>query len=123
MKHPPMKPLLDLRGFIAAFFLVALVTACAQLGVPTPETLNQRIAVTVGTVTAVRASTTTLLTAKKLSADDADNIQRQADNVIAGAQVARSLATTDPAAADAKLQQTRAVLTALQQYIAAKESK
>lgn len=101
--------------------LLTLAVGCAQMGVPAPQTLSQRIAVTVSSVTAVRQSTTVLLTSNKISAADAQNIQAQADNVVAGALVARSLAGVDPAAADAKLQQTRAVLLALQQYLASKE--
>lgn len=109
--------------FLAALCaaVMVFVIGCAQLGVPAPQTLSQRIAVTVSSVTAVRQSTTVLLTSRKISAADAENIQAQADNVVAGAQVARSLAGIDPAAADAKLQQTRAVLLALQQYLASKE--
>lgn len=101
--------------------LMLMAAGCAQLGLEAPKTLNERIAVTVSSVTAVRQSTTVLLQAKKITAEDAQNIQTQADNVIAGAQVARSLAVSDPKAADAKLQQTRAVLTALQAYLATKE--
>jgi hypothetical protein len=110
------------RILLAACALM-LITACAQLGMPAPETLAQRIAVTVSTVTAVRQSAGTLLAAKKISVADAENIQAQADNVVAGAAVARTLAPIDPAAADAKLQQTRAVLIALQAYLLSKESK
>jgi hypothetical protein len=72
-------------------------------------------------VTGVREAALTLLTAKKISADDAQNLQKQADNVRAGTVIAQSLLATDPAAADAKIQQTRAVLIALQAYLAAKE--
>lgn len=111
-----------LSRFIAGCVLV-IITGCAQLGIATPETLSQRIAVTVATVTTVRQTATTLLVAKKISADDAQNIQSQADNVVAGAVIARNLAPVDPAAADAKLQQTRAVLLALQSYLASKETK
>ena len=103
--------------------LFALLVGCAQLGVPTPETTQERIAVTVASVTGVRQSTLTLLQAKRITPDDAENIQKQADNVIAAAQVARSLVGVDPAAADAKLQQTRAVLLALQQYLLTKQEK
>jgi hypothetical protein len=108
---------------ITLMLAALLLSACAALGLSTPETLPQRIAVTVSTVTAVRTSAVTLLAAKKLSVADAENIQQQADNVIAGAVIARNLAPVDPAAADAKLQQTRAVLLALQTYLASKETK
>jgi integral membrane sensor domain MASE1 len=104
---------------LAAF----LLAACAQLGLATPETLPQRIAVTVSSVTAVRTSAATLLAAKKISVSDAENIQQQADSVVAGAAVARTLGPIDPAAADAKLQQARAVLVALSAYLASKETK
>lgn len=106
---------------ITALLLALVLAACTGLGAPAPQTLNERIAVTVTAVTAVRESTTTLLRARKLSVQDAENIQQQADNVVAGAQIARSLAGVDPTAADAKLQQTRQVLIALQTYLAAKE--
>ena len=119
-----MKRILD-HGPLAVLmlFLAMCVASCAQFGVPQPETLAQRIAVTVTGATAARQTTLTLLQAKKLTPDDAENIQRQADNVIAGAQVARTLIGTDPAGADAKLQQTRAVLIALQAYLATREGK
>jgi hypothetical protein len=124
VKHPTVRQLLDPRGFIAAFLLMTcislLLSACAQLGVPTPQNTEERIVVTISAVTAARETATTLLTAKKISADDAQNVQQQADNLRAGAQIARSMLATDPAAADAKLQQTRAALLALQAYLSAK---
>lgn len=109
-----------IRSVLAALAL-AFLAACGSLGLATPETPAQRIAATVVSVTAVRQSAQTMLVAKKITPDDAENIQRQADNVIAGAQVARSMLGVDPAAADAKLQQTRQVLLALQAYLAARE--
>ena len=112
-----MKLFKSLTTMLLAFVLVA----CSSLGAPAPQTLNERIAVTVASVTAVRQSATVLLQAKKISVTDAENIQQQADNVVTGAQIARSLAPVDPNAADAKLQQTRAVLTALQAYLATRE--
>lgn len=109
-----------IRNLFAAFAL-AILAGCAGLGVPSPETPAERIAVTVVSVTAVRQSAHTLLVARKITPDDAENVQRQADNVIAGAQIARAMLAVDPAAADAKLQQTRQVLLALQAYLAARE--
>ena len=108
---------------LSMFCAALLLVGCAALGVPTADPLSQRIAVTVVTVTEVRNQTLFLAQAGKLTKEDAENIQRQADTVIAAAAVARTLAPVDAAAADAKLQQTRAVLLALQQYLLAKEAK
>lgn len=114
-----------------AFLIVSLCVStallttpgCAQLGIATPQTLNERVAATVASVTAVRQSTQTLLVAGKITPADAQNVQTQADTVVAGAQIARTIAPTDPAAANAKLQATIQVLTSLQAYLAAKQGK
>jgi hypothetical protein len=107
-----------------SMFLVALMlVGCQTLGVPSPETLSQKIAVTVVTVTEVRKQAFDLLVVKKISPEDAKNIQSQADNVVAAAQVARTMAATDPVGADAKLQATRAALVALQAYLLSREGK
>ncbi len=109
-----------LHLFIVAA-LLAFLTACSTLGVPAPQTLTQRLAVATSSATAAVGTASTLLAAKKISPSDAENIARQADNVIAGVQIARALAPVDPAAADAKLQQSLAVLSALNAYLLAKE--
>jgi len=98
-------------------FLLACLTACAQIGLPTPDTVPQKIMVAVASVTSVRDAAATLLANKKLSADDADNILKQTDNLRAGLDVARALARTDPRAADAKLTAIRTTLIALQAYL------
>jgi hypothetical protein len=109
-----------IRTLLATLSL-AILTACSSLGMLEPQSPAERIAATVVSVTAIRQSTQTLLVAKKITPDDAEHVQRQADQVVAGAQIARSMLGVDPAAADAKLQQTRAVLLALQSYLAARE--
>lgn len=114
---PPFQLVLP---FLLALLALALA-GCGSLGTPAPQTTAQRIAVTVAGVTALRESTRTLLAARKISADDAANVQAQADNVVTAARIARETLAVDPAAADAKLQQTQAVLTALQAYLATKE--
>lgn len=109
----------------AEMFLLAiaimLLSACAQLGIPKPETFNERLAVGYSTVTAVRQTATTLLQAKKISADDAQNVQNQADNARAGLDIARTISKTDLKAADAKLNAVHTALTALQSYLATKK--
>ncbi len=108
---------------VAVAFIAAAPAGCNSLGVPQPQNLEERIVVTLATISGVRDAAATLLTAKKISVEDAENIQRQADNVRAGTLLAQTMLKVDPAGADAKLQQTRAALIALQSYLATKEKK
>jgi len=112
---------LDPRGFIAAFLLVMLVSACSTFGVPTPQTFNQNLAVSIAANTSVRETATTLLQAGKISAIDAQNIQAQADVAREGLNVARTLSGTDLASAQGRLEATTAALKALQAYLATKQ--
>lgn len=100
--------------------LLSLASACAQLGLPTAQTFNEKLAAGYSSVTAVRDTATTLLVAKKISPDDAQNVQNQADNARAGLDIARSAHAVNATAADAKLTQVMAALTALQSYLAKK---
>jgi hypothetical protein len=102
---------------LAAVFALA---GCAQLGVPTPQTTNERIAAAQASVTQVRQSATQLLEAKRISSADAANVLKQTDAAREGVDVARAIAATDPAGASSKLQAATAVLTALQSYLASR---
>jgi hypothetical protein len=106
--------------FLAACAL-ALLTACAAIGVEPPKTFNERLAVAVSTVTAARDATTTLLVAGKISAADARNLQAQADVAREGLDVARALAGTDPGGAMTRLEMTQAALRALNAYLLTKQ--
>jgi hypothetical protein len=121
-----MKRLTERGALWLAFALsclsMALVVGCAQLGVPSPQTMSEKVAVAISTVTAVRQTATTLLAAKKISVEDAQNVQAQADTARAGVEVARQMAATDPAGAATKLQTATTILTALQAYLTAKET-
>ena len=100
-----------------------MLSSCAALGVPTATTFNERLAVGYGTVTQVRQSATTLLNAKKLTAEDGTNVLSATDSARAGLDVARTLSKTDMGAADSKLTAVRTVLTALQAYLVSREGK
>ncbi len=100
---------------------LALLTACAALGVASPETFNQKLAVSVATVTEVRNSAATLLMAGKISAADAQNVQAQADVAREGLNIARGLSGTDLSAASNRLEVTTVALRALQTYLIAKQ--
>lgn len=103
------------------FALLYLAAGCAQLGLPTPQTFNEKLAASYSAVTAARDTAITLLTAKKIGADDAQNVQNQADNARAGLDIARKIHATDADAGNAKLTSVQAALTALQSYLATKK--
>lgn len=120
--------------------LVVLVLGCASLGLPSPQTFEQKALVTQATVTQIRASAAQLLTAKTISLSDAQNALIVTDAATSGVAVARTLyatacppapAASAPAApvactsvkADARLAVATAALTALSAYLTAQESQ
>jgi hypothetical protein len=96
---------------------VLMLVGCAQLGLPTPETFNERLAASYGAVTAARQSATTLLQQKRITAADAENILKQTDAARAGLDISRTMASTDLNAANARLNAVRSALTGLQTYL------
>jgi uncharacterized protein YfiM (DUF2279 family) len=118
-----MRHTLFVMRYNLVLFVAALLVACAQMGVPTPDTFNAKLAVGIGTVTELRQAATTLVLAHKISPDDADNVLKQTDNAAAGLTIARAMSTTDQTAANAKLAASVAVLTAIKAYLASQGSK
>lgn len=106
-------------GYLLAL-LCALFVACAQLGLPAPETMRERIAAAQGASTQLRASATQLLNAKKISSADATNVLKTTDAAAEGIALAMQISATDPAGADTRLKAAVAVLGALQAYLATK---
>lgn len=104
-----------------AALILSVMLGCASIGVPTPSTFNEKLAVGVASVTSVRTSATTLLQAGKITPADAQNIQTQADTAREGLNVARGLSGTDLTGAGNKLTAATAVLTALQTYLLTKQ--
>lgn len=103
--------------------ILTLLVGCSQLGIPKPQTFNQRLAVGYTTVTAVRQTAITLLQADKITANDASNVQEQADNARAGLDLARSIHATNPQAAETRLDAVIVGLNALQAYLQARGEK
>ncbi len=114
-----MQMIIRSRNYLVLLLFAGLV-ACAQVGLPNADTFNQKLAVAYSAVTQVRTTATTLLQAKKISADDAQNVNNQADHARAGLDIARAVSKTDLTAADAKLTAVHTVLTALSAYLATK---
>lgn len=122
--HHPLAALRkpDVRNglFLLLCAFLLLLAACAQVGLPTPQTTNERIAAAQASVTQARATTTQLLEAKKITSADAANVLKQTDAAREGIDVARTISATDPGAATSKLQAAVAILSALQAYLASK---
>jgi len=97
--------------------LFLLLAGCASLGVPAPSTFNEKAAAALATVTGARQTTLTLLQAGKLTPDDAENVNAQADNLRQGIDIARQIHSTNTAAGDDRLTATITALTALNAYL------
>lgn len=97
--------------------LLLALSACASIGVPTPQSYSERLAAGYTSVTSIRLSAATLLNGRVIGSADAENLQRQADVAREGLDVARTLAGVD---AETKLQTTLQVLQAAQSYLCAK---
>jgi len=110
------------RHFLLTVAL-CLLAACAQVGIPTPQTFNERLAVGYAAVTTIRDTATTLVTASKITPAEAQNVQDQADRGRTALDIARATAKTDLSSADTRLTATLQLLTALQSYLAAKGTK
>lgn len=106
------------RSFYALCIMFTLLYGCAQLGLVTPQTFDERLAVGYTTVRAVRNTATTLLQAKKITAADGQNTLEQTDNARAGLDIARQLG---PNAGADKLTAVITGLQSLSQYLESKK--
>lgn len=104
-------------GLAATALLCALI-ACGTLGVPTPQTFNEKEAAAISSVTAIRGTALSLLQAGKITAGDAQNIQGQADNARQAIQVADQIHTANPEAGGDRLTAIITGLNAISAYLA-----
>lgn len=100
--------------------LTLALSACAQLGLPTATTFQERLTAGYALNAEVRQSAANLLNAGKLTSADGQNILDQTNTARQGLDVARAIGKGDPKAGDAKLTAVRTVLLALQSYLASK---
>lgn len=105
---------------LAALVLATLMIACAQLGVDSPATFNQKAVAAHQTVEGIAKLSLTLHQAGKLSEADRTNIVSTLRTAEQGVDLATIAAKTDPAGGLSKLNASIAVLTALQAYLATK---
>lgn len=107
-------------GLGLAMVIVCTVTGCAALGLATPKTFNQQLATGYGSATVVIQTTDTLLKDGKISSQDAQNVEIQADNLKAALDIARQTYATDQATAGNKLAAALTALQALTTYLQSK---
>jgi uncharacterized protein YcfL len=100
-----------------AFVLLLLLQGCAALGLPQPTTFNEKVAVAYTTVTQIRSVATSLVSSGKISPDDAQNVQNQANHARDGIDIARKVYATDPKGGDTKLASATLILNALDTYL------
>jgi hypothetical protein len=109
-----------LKPSYALIAMLLMLSACATLNVPAPQTFNQKaLAAYKGVDTAVQFGTT-LLSAGKISEKDAQQVHDQAVNLKLGIEIAEQVHATNPAAGEDKLAATITSLTALQGYLQAR---
>ena len=107
-----------MKKLVLALLLAVSLIGCAQLGLVQPKSFEQQVAYAEGTVTAVRESAASALTAKTIKLYDAQQVQAladQADDLLMAARVSSTLGDTSTALA--KLQLATAILTQLQTYV------
>ena len=99
----------------ALWVMLILLAGCAQLGLSTPQTFDQKLAVAYGTHTAILKATASELKAGHLKKADAQEVLTLADQSKALLDAARMAG--DTTVAQNKLTLAVAVLTQIQAYI------
>ena len=110
--------MIALRSMLLAILFT--LTSCAQLGLPTATTFQERLTAGYALNAEVRTSAATLLNAGKITLEDGQSILAQTNAARIGLDAARVIGSSDPKAGDAKLSSVRTVLLALQSYLASK---
>lgn len=109
--------MIRLLTIAVAFCTLPFLAGCPTQGGVVPQTVKQQIAVAYTQVTGARLSALAALKAKKITPDDAANVQKQLDVAREGLDVAQALADSNPLAATNKLEAQLAVVRALQAYL------
>lgn len=102
---------------IMIFAAALMLSACGALNLATPKSFGERVVAAYETTSAVRDTAYVLLDNGKISYIDASHVQRGADNVREGIDVARELHSELESAGEEKLDQALATLRVLQKYV------
>lgn len=108
----------QIKQFFMLFFVVSLISSCAEFGLEKPETVKQKLDYSYVTLSSVRNSAADALNSGNLSKDDARRVlivTDQARELLDSANVLNSSGDTKTAAS--KLVLASGILTQIQQYL------
>lgn len=97
--------------------LLLILTACASLGIESPQSFDQRLAYSQGVATSVLSASTASLRAEEITSDDHAHVIAIVDQAKALIDSAKLLSASDLPAANAKLQAATQVLVQIQAYL------
>jgi hypothetical protein len=117
-----MKPNITPRFTLwLATLAIAVLAACAQLGIAPADTFAKKLAAGYTSTTAVAQTATSLLIAGTITPAEAQRARDGNAKAITALDAAGLLAKTDLATAETRLQATILLLTELQAQLAAKQ--
>ena len=90
--------------------LLLILAACGTLGVPAPQTFNQRAAAATASVNTASQTVLTLLKARKITPDESDRYTDRTEDAQDAIDLARSIYAANPTEAEDRL---TATITAL----------
>ena len=105
---------------LALVCLCWLLTACAAMGIITPQSFDERLAAAYSLNTAIREGVSASLSAGAISSEDADGALSDTRTARTSLDAVRTLAGQDPTAADGRLKVLEASLKALRSRLIAK---
>lgn len=121
VRRQPRGPVVGtgLGMLLILMLLVALggIQGCAQLGIAQPQGFNERLAAGYSSVTGVREATLALLTAKSITAGEAQKIQDKCDEARKGLDTASTLKGVDFKSAENRLTAATQLIIALQSFV------
>lgn len=102
-----------MRKLAFLFPLLFLITACASLGVPAPQTFHERALAATATVNTASQTVLTLLKARKITPDESDRYTDRTEDAQEAINIARSIYASNPVDAENRLATTIALLQIL----------
>jgi hypothetical protein len=103
-------PLLAVAVLWVAF---AVLTGCASLGVPAPQTFTERAAAATATANTASQTVLTLLQSRKITPDESDLYTDRVEDFQEGVDFARSIYAANPGEAEDRLAATIAAMQIL----------